>query len=137
MAYGPALTQVEVAERDLSRSEDTPAFSAAEFHGLSEMLGEDGVMKMIQIFESETRSRLRRLEAGGQDLNTQLREMHTLKGAAGTVAAPRLAAIGATFEHAARHGFTSTPDDVRMIAGALEDYLAAVRARIRHPAPVA
>ena len=49
----------------------------------SEMIGEDGVMEMVEIFETETRQRLRRLAAGNQSIATLVREMHTLKGAAG------------------------------------------------------
>ncbi len=104
------------------------AFDAAEFDELSEMIGEDGVLEMVEIFETDTRQRLRRLAAGGQDLPTQVREMHTLKGAAGTVAAPRLAELGRTFERAARNGISPEPDDIKAIEPALEDYLKAVRA---------
>jgi HPt (histidine-containing phosphotransfer) domain-containing protein len=128
MAYGPAVTQGTIAERTLSCPWDAPAFDAAEFDELSEMIGVDGVTELVMIFESETRSRMRRLEAGGQDLPTQLREMHTLKGAAGTVAAPRLAALGETFERAAREGIMPARDDIAMIATALEEYLSAMHA---------
>jgi len=136
MAYGPATTQDATTERDLSCSEHTPAFDAAEFNELNEMIGEDGVLEMVEIFETETRLRLARLRAQDQDLPTQVREMHTLKGAAATVAAPRLAALGRTFEHAASVGTAYTPDDVRTIADALEDYLTEVRAWSMHDAPV-
>jgi HPt (histidine-containing phosphotransfer) domain-containing protein len=137
MAYGPAMTQDAIAERTLSCSGETPAFNAAEFNELSEMIGEDGVMEMVEIFETETRARLRRLADGNQDMATQLREMHTLKGAAGTVAAPRLKVLGAKFEHAARDGIAPTRDQVGMIAAALEDYLAAARLWSLDHAPVA
>lgn len=129
MAYGPAATQDATTERILPCSTNAPAFNAAEFDELSEMIGEDGVMEMVEIFEAETRQRLRRLAVGGQDLATQVREMHTLKGAAGTVAAPRLNALGRTLELAARDGIAPTPDDIKAIEIALEAYLAAVRAR--------
>jgi len=128
MAYGPAVTQDAIAERGLPCSGETPAFNAAEFNELSDMIGEDGVMEMVEIFETETRLRLRRLEAGNQDLATQLREMHTLKGAAGTVAAPRLKALGEAYEHAALEGIAPTREEVGTIAVALEDYLSSVRA---------
>lgn len=134
MAYGPAMTQGAVAERTLPCPRDAPAFDAAEFDELLEMIGADGVMEMVGIFEAETRSRLRRLKAGDQDLPTQLREMHTLKGAAGTVAAPRLTSLGESFEHAARAGVMPTRDDIAMIATALEAYLSAMHAWTRHRA---
>jgi HPt (histidine-containing phosphotransfer) domain-containing protein len=139
MAYGSAATRDATAERGPScsgsapsgnaPSGDAPAFNAAEFDDLSDMIGEDGVKEMVEIFEAETRQRLRRLAAGDQDIATQLREMHTLKGAAGTVAAPRLTALGRTFELAARGGIGPAPNDIRTIELALEDYLTAIRAR--------
>jgi HPt (histidine-containing phosphotransfer) domain-containing protein len=109
---------------------DTPAFDALEFETLSEMIGEEGVSEMVEIFENETRQRLRRLASGGQDIGTQLREMHTLKGDAGTVAAPRLAALGRVFESAARKGVGPREEQLRAIEEALETFLAA--ARLRH-----
>jgi len=88
----------------MPRVPDAPAFDAVEFAALNEMIGEDGVREMVEIFETETRQRLRRLAAGDQNAATLVREMHTLKGAAGTVSAPRLAALGRTFEQAAERG---------------------------------
>jgi HPt (histidine-containing phosphotransfer) domain-containing protein len=137
MAYGLAMTQGAGAERTMPCPRDAPAFDAAEFDELVEMIGSDGVMEMVGIFEAETRSRLRRLEAGGQDRPTQLREMHTLKGAAGSVAAPRLTTLGETFERAARTGIMPTRDDISMIATALEAYLSAMRAWARQRAQAA
>ena len=106
-----------------------PAFDAAEFDDLSEMIGEDGVLEMVWIFETETRNRLRRLVAGGQDAATMVREMHTLKGAAGTVAAPRLAAMGRQFEMAAQKGIAPTSRDLAAIEQALDAFLAALKKR--------
>jgi HPt (histidine-containing phosphotransfer) domain-containing protein len=106
-----------------------PSFDAVEFDELSEMIGEDGVTELVWIFESETRHRLHRLEAGGQDLATQVREMHTLKGAAATVAAPRLASLGFVAEQAARDGVAPTAAGLAAIADALEAFLVEVRAR--------
>jgi HPt (histidine-containing phosphotransfer) domain-containing protein len=114
-------------ENPLSCSQDTPAFDAAEFHELAEMIGDDGAAEMVMIFEAETRDRLRRLEAGDQDLATQQREMHTLKGAAGSVAAPWLATLGWTFEQAACQGIAPTRADVDRVAKALEEWLLAVQ----------
>ncbi len=105
----------------------TPAFDATAFAELSEMIGEDGVMDMVAIFETETRRRVDRLAAGDQDLATQMREMHTLKGAAGTVGAPRLTALGRRFEEAAGKGIAPRRADVAAIEPELDAYLASVR----------
>jgi HPt (histidine-containing phosphotransfer) domain-containing protein len=109
-----------------------PAFDPAQFADLGEMIGVDGVLEMVMIFEAETRERLLRVTAGGQDIGTLVREMHTLKGAAGTVAAPRLTALGRSLEHAASLGIAPTPDDLETVSAALEAWLAAVRDRTPH-----
>jgi HPt (histidine-containing phosphotransfer) domain-containing protein len=93
------------------------------------MIGESGVQEMVEIFAADTRQRLQRLTAGGQNGATLVREMHTLKGAAGTVAAPRLALLGRAFERAAQRGIEPTSDDLKAIDMALEAFLAAVRTR--------
>jgi HPt (histidine-containing phosphotransfer) domain-containing protein len=111
------------------RFPDALALQTRDFDQLIEMLGEDGVREMLEIFETETRRRLLRLATGGQDTATLIREMHTLKGAAGTVAAPRLAALGRSFEQAAREGIVPVPDDLQAIEDALEAFLAAIRDR--------
>lgn len=137
MAYGPAATRDATTERILSCSDDAPAFNAAEFNELCEMIGDDGVMEMVEIFEAETRQRLRRLAGGDQTIATQLREMHTLKGAAGTVAAPRLTALGRKFEQAAHDGVAPVSNDFKTIEIALDAYLTEVRAWSVDRPPVA
>jgi HPt (histidine-containing phosphotransfer) domain-containing protein len=85
---------------------------------------------LVVIFEAETRLRLRRLEAGHQDTAALMREMHTLKGAASTVASPRLAEFGRTFERAAGQGIAPGADDLAAIENALDEFLIEARA---HP----
>ncbi|MGA3001585.1 MAG: Hpt domain-containing protein [Acetobacteraceae bacterium] len=120
--FAPAVAQAR--ERGAA---DAAVFDAVEFSALSEMIGEDGVREMVEIFATETRQRLQRLTVGGQTCATLVREMHTLKGAAGTVAAPRLALLGRTFEQAAQRGIGPTSDDLKAIDTALEAFLAAAR----------
>ena len=93
------------------------------------MIGEDGAREMVEIFESETRQRLVRLAEGVQNIEALVREMHTLRGAAGTVAAPRLAELGGTLEQAARRGMVPTAGHLQAIEDALGAFLAEVRAR--------
>ncbi len=106
-----------------------PPFDVCNFDALSEMIGEDGAREMVNIFETETRGRLRRLTAGEQSLATLVREMHTLKGAADTVASPRLAELGRMLESAAGRGVVPSPDHISAIGSALEAFLIAARAR--------
>jgi HPt (histidine-containing phosphotransfer) domain-containing protein len=110
-------------------SRPVPAFDPIEFHERIIMLGGNGVAEMLEIFETETRRRLLRLANGTQDIGTVMREMHTLKGAAATVAAPRLTALGRLFEQQAQRGRMPDQADLEAIEEGLETFLAAVRAR--------
>jgi HPt (histidine-containing phosphotransfer) domain-containing protein len=129
MADWPATIRDAVMENAQAGSGDPPAFDAAEFDELSEVIGENGMREIVEIFATETRRRLRRLADGNQNLATQVREMHTLKGAAATVGAPRLTALGRTFEEAASDGIAFAADDLKVIEAELEAYLAAIRDR--------
>jgi HPt (histidine-containing phosphotransfer) domain-containing protein len=120
--FAPAVAQTQ--QRGAA---DAAVFDGVEFGALGEMIGQDGVREMVEIFATETRQRLQRLTAGGQTCAALVREMHTLKGAAGTVAAPRLEAMGRTFERAAQRGVAPTSDDLKAINAALEAFLAAVQ----------
>jgi HPt (histidine-containing phosphotransfer) domain-containing protein len=113
---------------------DAPAFDAEEFEDLIEMIGEEGAAELLEIFETETRRRMHRLAGGDQDIATVVREMHTLRGAAGTVAAPRLAVLGGSFEQDAENGVVPGPGGLRAIEAALEAFLVAVRDRNRRRA---
>ena len=118
-----------VADADTQESGTAVVFNTKEFNALCEMIGEDGVREMVEIFATETRQRLQRLTAGGQNCATLVREMHTLKGAACTVGAPRLAAMGRAFERAAQRGIGPTSNDLEAIDTALKAFLAAVETR--------
>jgi HPt (histidine-containing phosphotransfer) domain-containing protein len=131
MARGLALqAEMSAARERLSPSgTSTPAFDAEDFDSLSEMIGEDGVREMVEIFENETRQRLRRLTVGASNPAGLVREMHTLKGAAGTVASPRLAEIGRALETAAKQGIAPTVDQLKTIEETLEVFLIQARTR--------
>jgi HPt (histidine-containing phosphotransfer) domain-containing protein len=134
MAQVPAETpdaacRVDLGLPSLPSAAELPALDTAEFHELSDIIGEDGVTEMVHIFEVETRQRLVRLRSGVQDLRVQAREMHTLKGAAATVASPRLAALGLASEQAARRGAALEGVDFVAIEEALEAFLTELRVR--------
>jgi HPt (histidine-containing phosphotransfer) domain-containing protein len=130
----PAMRRAMAAAQNLasggavSLCTETKAFDAAGFDELCEAIGADGALEMVEIFETESRKRLRRLAMGDQDIATQRREIHTLKGAAGTVAAPRLAALGQMFEQAANRGIGPSPHQIEALDAALEACLAEMRA---------
>ena len=127
-AQGPAVTLTAA----FGGTRTAPVFDSDAFTELTGMIGDDGVAEMVFIFETETRARIDRLGLGGQDTACLVREMHTLKGAAGTVACPRLATMGRALEQAARGGARPRADDLQAIAAALDDYLAAFRFHVRN-----
>ena len=118
MAHWPAEPD------DAAGRAEALAFDPVEFAILADALGDDGVREIVWIFETETRDRLRRLCEGGQDRPTIMRELHTLKGAASTVAAPRLTLLGRSLEHLVRQGGAPTPHDILAMEAALNAYLA-------------
>lgn len=131
MTRQPATAREAVSDvsliTDMRGVLELPAFDAVHFDALIEMIGEDGTGEMVEIFETETRQRLRRLAAGDLDTTALTREMHTLKGAADTVASPRLAEFGRAFELSARRGGVPEMDHLKAIEAALDAFLRDVR----------
>jgi len=69
--------------------------------------GELGLLKeMIGLFKADTPDRIQAIEAtlASSDLNDMADVAHSIKGAAGTMGAPRLRAIAAELEAAGRKG---------------------------------
>ena len=108
-----------------------PEASEAVFDALLDMLGADGVAELIEIFEVETRRRLVRLAARDQPGAVTRRELHTLKGAAGTVGAPGIVRLVTLLEHTATGETPLTAADLAAMEASLEAFLAAFRARSR------
>jgi signal transduction histidine kinase/DNA-binding NarL/FixJ family response regulator/HPt (histidine-containing phosphotransfer) domain-containing protein len=122
-----AVTDVEGPAAE----EQCAALAACDFEALSQLredLGDDGVAEMLTLFEAETRDRLGRLGSREMDGGTLLREVHTLKGAAGTVSASRLATRAAAIETRLRTGGALQPSDLPVLTADFEAWLAAVHA---------
>ena len=69
--------------------------------------GELGLLKeMVGLFKADTPDRIRAIEAtlASSDLTDMADVAHSIKGAAGTMGAPRLRAIAAELESAGRKG---------------------------------
>ena len=88
----------------------------------------EGVAEVVSLFIDETRLRLRRIGSAGEGPSRLTHEVHTLKGAAGTVCAahlgcPRGGAGRAIAQAAARW----STGDVEALTGAFEAYVTHVR----------
>jgi signal transduction histidine kinase/HPt (histidine-containing phosphotransfer) domain-containing protein/ActR/RegA family two-component response regulator len=104
------------------------AFDAAALHALGEDIGHDGVAEMLEVFQRETRARLRRMMAPGVSSATLMREAHTLKGAAGTVCAPLLHRRAEVIEARLRAGAPIEPGDLASLGRAFQAFIDAVEA---------
>jgi CheY-like chemotaxis protein/HPt (histidine-containing phosphotransfer) domain-containing protein len=109
---------------------DGPALDAAVLAEMEEAIGEDGLVEMIRLFLSETHSRLDRLGNGERDASIDLREVHTLKGAAATVGAPTLTAFALETEERLREGGSLSAADVDRLRRHFEAWRDAIGSRI-------
>ena len=75
-------------------------------------IGEDGVAEMATLFRAETADRLARLADAGRETAADLREIHSLKGAAATVGAERIADMAQKLESRLRSGGSLAASDV-------------------------
>ena len=82
--------------------------------------------EVVNLFIVETRSRLHRMASPDIDPGRLTREAHTLKGAAGTVCAPRLAGLAAALEARLRAGGSMGPTEVDGLAAAFDAYVTEV-----------
>jgi len=94
---------------------------------MEDAIGADGVVEMITLFARETEARLDRLTVGPRDPAVDLREVHTLKGAASTVGAPVLTTLSARLEASMRAGGLLTEGDVTGLRAAFDIWHAAIK----------
>ncbi len=93
---------------------------------LSEDLGNEGVTEVVNLFIAETRARLQRMGSPNIEPARLIREAHTLKGAAGTVCAPRLAGLAGALETRLRSGGSMEAGEVDGLASAFDAYVTEV-----------
>jgi CheY-like chemotaxis protein len=93
---------------------------------LAEDLGHEGVTEVVNLFIVETRSRLHRMASANFEPGRLIREAHSLKGAAGTVCAPRLAGLAAALEARLRAGGSMGLGEVEGLAAAFDAYMTEV-----------
>lgn len=94
-------------------------------------LGAEAAAELLALFIAETRARLRRLADPALDAHRLLRDVHTLKGGAGTAAARRLATLAGALEARLRTGGTTGAADVAALQAAFAAYTDSVRAFAR------
>ena len=102
------------------------ACDQAALAALIEDLGLDGVSELVNLFIAETTSRLRCMASLDGHTGRLTHEAHTLKGAAGTVCAPRLAGLAAALEARLRNGGSIGATEVDGLAAAFAAYVAEV-----------
>jgi CheY-like chemotaxis protein/HPt (histidine-containing phosphotransfer) domain-containing protein len=109
-----------------SAGEEEPAIAPSVLEVLETTLGRETVLRMVEIFRTETEARLRDF-AAGMSAPALREEMHALKGTAATVGAPRLSALAARAEARLNKG---APPSVapETFQQAFHDYLAGLEA---------
>ena len=106
----------------------TPPLDRARLAALVEDLEADGVAEMVAAFNEETAARLARLSKRGQEQEVLIRETHTLKGAASTVCADRLAELAAELEQRVIGGGSIGDSDLDALSDAFEAWRRAIAA---------
>jgi CheY-like chemotaxis protein len=89
---------------------------------LARDIGEASVLEMVAVFLAETDQRLARMAASQVSVADLIREAHTLRGAASTACAPRLAALAAVLETKLQGGGTLEASERRALGRAFDDY---------------
>jgi CheY-like chemotaxis protein len=103
------------------------ACDLAALAALAEDIGLAGVAELVDMFIAETRSRLGRMASLDGNTGQLMHEAHSLKGAAGTVCAPRLADLAAALEARLRNGGSICAAEVDGLASAFAAYVTEVR----------
>jgi len=97
------LTQATEADSP-SDPVDMPTLDVDGLAEMEDAIGADGMAEMVGLFITETEARLERLADPNRDAGSDLREVHTLKGAAATVGGPLLAHLAESLEARLRDG---------------------------------
>jgi signal transduction histidine kinase/CheY-like chemotaxis protein/HPt (histidine-containing phosphotransfer) domain-containing protein len=124
----PALgqTHVVVVGSVPSAPEAGLALDRPGFACLKEDIGEDGVAELVATFEAETRARFILIADRRLDRETLTREVHSLKGAAGTACAMRLTGLAEALETRLKRGEGVEEADVPALIQAFEAWRDAV-----------
>ena len=128
--YQPRQTDPPGATTLVPGGADAPAdapvhvpVDAESFADLLEALGEDGIGEMLAVFVAEMERRLAFLAAGTDDRDLLTREIHSTKGAAGTIGAASLCELAASIEIRLKAGDAWRPDDRIALADAFHAYI--------------
>ena len=108
---------------------EAPALDRAALEDLTAAIGPEALVELISLFQAETAGRLDRLRAVLHDAPSLAREVHILKGAAGTVCAARLIQLTEAIESRLRRGAEIVEADLDGLAEAYAAWSSAVRIR--------
>jgi signal transduction histidine kinase/HPt (histidine-containing phosphotransfer) domain-containing protein/ActR/RegA family two-component response regulator len=101
----------------------SPMVDPDAFAELLDALGEEGIGEMLAVFVTEMDRRLALLAAGTDDRELLIREIHSTKGAAGTIGAARLCDLAAAIEIRLKAGEAWRADDRIALADAFHAYI--------------
>lgn len=116
---------------------EDPACDQAALDALAADLGVEARGELVQLFLTETTARLRKIAEPPAAATPLVREVHALKGSAGTAGAMRLARLAKAMELRLRAGGSLGADDLAALQEAFDDYAAQVQAIIHQEAAAA
>ena len=99
-----------------------PALDGAALDVLTDALGRETVLRMVEIFRDETQARLARFGSGSLDAGDLREELHALKGTAATVGAMRLSRLAADAETQLERGLGKDVADLKLLTAAFDAY---------------
>jgi PAS domain S-box-containing protein len=118
-----------------------PALDPSALGMLTDALGRNTVLRMVEIFCGETDARLARFASGTLDAGDLREEMHALKGTAATVGALRLSWLAAAAEAQLERGLGKEMAELADLSAAFDAYaeglarLDLIPPSIRRPTP--
>ncbi|HYI56411.1 MAG TPA: ATP-binding protein [Microlunatus sp.] len=120
--------------------DDHDVIDASRLEDLDELSAGDGTSLLTSLIESYVHRAPSRVEALEQAINDgDLQEVtavaHELKGASGTIGAPRVMTYAAEIEHRSRDGLTPSPDSLPRLRAELEAATRALADYVRAPHP--
>jgi len=121
-ATGEGATPVPAITTAEDPAATSGAVDADVLQVLTDALGRDVVLRMVEIFCVETKARLARFASGALGTADLHEEMHALKGSAATVGAKHLSVLAAAEEARLKHGIDSEMAEPPDLSAAFDGY---------------
>ena len=129
-ALGPSGPEAPAAAAEVAADPMEMALDEIAFARLTGEIGSDGLAELVTMFVAETRARLQLIAGRALDHARLIREVHSLKGAAGTACAVSLSLRAAAIEARLTHDDNLELEEIDIVSltEGFDAWCAAVRA---------